>query len=264
MEDPYTFLFEFDVLCRSYDYVSDAHKLKLFPATLKGVALRWFMGLGSTSIRTWSNVKETFLSKYQDYCRMRDLREQVFRMTQKEDESLEDYVERFHYNLQRSKHSNLDHEILKTIFIRGMRDDYLDTLNLLGKGDISQEPFAEIVNICLRCSRGSSKRRSTIQDASPQIQKSIRGGVTREEIGNLFENFKTDILSTLSAKITTTQIKKTQGEADTPLAVFCPNCRKQHPLRECEMNSINLCNICELEHSTRQCLELPRLKSGLR
>jgi len=51
-EDPYTFLFEFDVLCWSYDYYSDAHKLKLFPATLKEATLRWFMGLGGNSIRT--------------------------------------------------------------------------------------------------------------------------------------------------------------------------------------------------------------------
>lgn len=64
MEDLYTFLFEFYVLWRSYDYTLDAQKLKLFPATLKGVALRWFMGLGSASIRTWNDMKETFLSKY--------------------------------------------------------------------------------------------------------------------------------------------------------------------------------------------------------
>jgi hypothetical protein len=32
-EDPDTFLFEFDILCRSYNYVQDAQKLKLFPAT---------------------------------------------------------------------------------------------------------------------------------------------------------------------------------------------------------------------------------------
>jgi len=52
VEDPDTFLVEFDVLCRSYDYVSDAQKLKLFPTGLKGASLRWFMGLGSASIRT--------------------------------------------------------------------------------------------------------------------------------------------------------------------------------------------------------------------
>jgi hypothetical protein len=35
-EDPDAFLFEFDILCQSYNYVDDAQKLKLFPATLKG------------------------------------------------------------------------------------------------------------------------------------------------------------------------------------------------------------------------------------
>ena len=34
-EDPDEFLFEFDILCRSYDYISPNQKLKLFPATLK-------------------------------------------------------------------------------------------------------------------------------------------------------------------------------------------------------------------------------------
>jgi len=199
MEDPDTFLFEFDVLCRSYDYTIDAQKLKLFPATFKGEALRWFMGLGPASISTWNAMKEMFLSKYQDYCRTRNLREETFRMTQKEEEILEDYVEWFHYNLQRSKHNNLDPEILNTIFIRGMGDHCFDTLNLLGKGDISQDPFIEIIKLYLQCSRGSSRGRSTIQDASIHIQKSASKGVTRAEIRNVFENFKTDILSTLSA-----------------------------------------------------------------
>jgi hypothetical protein len=57
---------------------------------------------------------------------------------------LEDYVERLQYNLQRSKHSDLDKDILKTILIQGMRDDCLDMLNLMGKGDISKEPYNDI------------------------------------------------------------------------------------------------------------------------
>ena len=44
-EYPETFLFEFEVLCRSYDYLLDSQKLKLFPATLKDASLKWFMGL---------------------------------------------------------------------------------------------------------------------------------------------------------------------------------------------------------------------------
>ena len=38
-EDPDTFLFEFDILCHSFDYNTNAHKIKLFPATLKESAL---------------------------------------------------------------------------------------------------------------------------------------------------------------------------------------------------------------------------------
>ena len=59
------FLFEFDILCRSYNYLQDAHKLKLFPATLKDSSFRWFMGLGEYSIRTWEYIKTTFMQKYQ-------------------------------------------------------------------------------------------------------------------------------------------------------------------------------------------------------
>jgi hypothetical protein len=49
---PDEFLFEFDILCRSYDYTTTMQKLKLFPATLKGNALRWFMSLGGENIST--------------------------------------------------------------------------------------------------------------------------------------------------------------------------------------------------------------------
>lgn len=86
------------MLCRSYDYSSNAKKMKLFPATLKDAALRWFMGLVSNSFATWDVMKWVFLKKYQYYCNTRDLREEIFGMTQKEGESLEDLVERFQYN----------------------------------------------------------------------------------------------------------------------------------------------------------------------
>jgi hypothetical protein len=38
-EDINTFFFEFDMLCKIYDYVLNAQKLKLFPTTLKNDAL---------------------------------------------------------------------------------------------------------------------------------------------------------------------------------------------------------------------------------
>ena len=100
-EDPDAFLFEFDVLCRGYDYTFEPQKMKLFPSTLKGETLRWFMGLGGGTINSWDEMKQAFLTKYQDYCRTRDLKYEIFLMNAKENETLEEYVERFQYNLQR-------------------------------------------------------------------------------------------------------------------------------------------------------------------
>ena len=56
-EDRNTFMFKFDILCRTYNYLQDAHKLKLFPATLKYFSLRWFMGLGESTIWTWDDMR---------------------------------------------------------------------------------------------------------------------------------------------------------------------------------------------------------------
>jgi hypothetical protein len=236
-EDPDEFLFEFDILCRSYDYVSNAQKLKLFPATLKGNALRWFMSLGGHVITTWDQMKQKFLNKYQDYCRTREKREELFKMMQKEDENLEDFVERLQYNLQRSSHPNVSKDILKTILLKGVRDDSLDMLNMLGKGDISKESYDEIVNLCKRCSRGAARNRLNSRDTTfSRVQKSASGGATRAEIGNLLEDFKTEMLSSFASQMDTLQIKKKQAEAEAALSIFCPQCRDKHPKRECPLD----------------------------
>lgn len=45
IKDLDSFMFEFDIFCRTYGYTDDIHKLRLFFATLKAIALKWFMGL---------------------------------------------------------------------------------------------------------------------------------------------------------------------------------------------------------------------------
>ena len=77
-EDPDTLLFEFVVICRTYDFAEDDKKLKLFPSTLKDVALRWFMGLLGNSITTWAQMQQAFNNNYRDYCRSKDTKEEIF------------------------------------------------------------------------------------------------------------------------------------------------------------------------------------------
>lgn len=169
-EDPDSFMFEFDILCRSYGYTDDTHKIRLFLATLKATTLKWFMGLGEHTITSWEDMRKNFLKKYQVYCRPRDLKEDIIMMSQKEYESLEEYLERFLYNLQKFKQHSLDPDTIRTFFLKGIRDDYLDILNVMGKGDISYFPFDKIAELCQNYSRGREK--SGKREVNSKVTKS--------------------------------------------------------------------------------------------
>jgi len=53
--------------------------LRLFLATLKDRALKWFMSLGTNLIRSWNDMQNIFIEKYKDH----DLKEEIFKMNQK-------------------------------------------------------------------------------------------------------------------------------------------------------------------------------------
>ena len=135
-------------------------------------------------------------------------------MVQKEDESLEDFVERLMYNVQRAGQTNMGLDMFKIILLHGIRDDCLDMLNLLGKGDISKEYFGKIVELCKRYSRGSSRnnrwdKRDKLEcNVFDRTQKSSNGGAIRAEIGNLLENLKIEMMSSISSKIDVLKAKK--------------------------------------------------------
>ena len=78
-EDLETFLFEFEFFYRSYGYLLNTQKLRLFQKKFKDRSLKWFMSLGTNSIRSWNDMKKIFLKKYQSH----DLKEEIFRMNQK-------------------------------------------------------------------------------------------------------------------------------------------------------------------------------------
>ena len=48
------------------------------------------MSLWMNSIRTWAQMKEVFLGKYRYYCMPSNIKDEVFKMKQKEDENLEE------------------------------------------------------------------------------------------------------------------------------------------------------------------------------
>ena len=76
----------------------------MFLAILKDGSLKWFMGIRTHSIRTQYEMKRVFLEKYKDCFMHRNLKDEVFKIVQREDENLEDMVERFAYNIKGLKY----------------------------------------------------------------------------------------------------------------------------------------------------------------
>ena len=111
----------------------------------------------------------------------------------------------------------------------------------MAAGDISQKSFEDIVELCRKYSHSKSKVGKRVRAI-----KSAGGGVTRTELGNLLENFKTDILGTLSSQIDSMNIKK--KFEDEALTIFCSRCKKRHPLKNCPLNAVSLCGLCAEEH----------------
>ena len=99
-------------------------------------------------------MKHVFLKRYQDYCWVN---EDLFGMEKKEEDNLEDYVEHFQYNLQISKERKLGKETLKTLLLKGIQDEYLEILNLIGTSDVIQLSYDDVCELFIRYSRGNSK-----------------------------------------------------------------------------------------------------------
>lgn len=77
------------------------------------------------------------------------MKEKIFNFMQIEDDNLEEFVESFKYSLQRSRHSDLDKNIVKIIFLRALREGSLELFNIVEKGDISKEDFYAIYKLCI-------------------------------------------------------------------------------------------------------------------
>lgn len=65
------------------------------------------MSLGRGVVDNWATMQTKFLEKYKEYCKSGSKVDDIFKIQQKEDESLEDYISRFLFSLK----NNLDHTL---------------------------------------------------------------------------------------------------------------------------------------------------------
>ena len=89
-----------------------------------------------------------------------------------------------------------------------MKEQWIETLNIMGKGDIYQEEYVDIIKLCIRSSRGSTRLKPAKRDMTTRDNKISGGSITRAEIGKLLEDLKIDILGTLTTQFDIMQAKQ--------------------------------------------------------
>jgi len=103
----------------------------------------------------------------------------------------------------------LKKKILKTLILQGIKDEFLELLNLIGKGDAFQLSYDDVCDLCIRYSRGISKAGKNSREVSSFFSKSTTR--TRDigvEINDLFEHFKIDFISSLNSQLDVLQVQK--------------------------------------------------------
>jgi hypothetical protein len=131
-------------------------------------------------------------------------------------------VERFQYNLRRSKQKQLAKETLKTLLPKGIHDESLEILNLMGTCDVFQLPYDDICELCRRYSRGNFKTSKNSSEPSSQYFKSAaKTRVIGAEISNSIEIFKADIISSLNSQL---DILKDKKKWEEPEETVCSRC----------------------------------------
>ena len=106
----------------------------------------------------------------------------------------------------------------------------------------------EISTIFRNHSREARKKGRVSQSMTntPSSSTSIK-----HEIGNMLEEFKSEMLHTFSLQMDTMQVKRKQEEVERSLAILSPRCTRKHPRNECPLNFIEVFLLCEENHDTK-------------
>ncbi|XP_074342571.1 uncharacterized protein LOC141680172 [Apium graveolens] len=96
-------------------------RCRLFAASLRGSVQQWFSKLGPASIRTWRQLEDLFVRKFQSTLHYSPPVATLANIKQREEESLAEYFRRF--NAEVSKVRGASEETIKNFLIAGLKED---------------------------------------------------------------------------------------------------------------------------------------------
>jgi hypothetical protein len=140
-------------------------------------------------------MQKTFIEKYRYYCKAMDIIDDIFRMIQGETGSQEDYEYIVQLTYKRAYSFKLDGNSLKLVFLKGVRGEFMENLNILTNGYVFQLEYEYIKKVFKKYFMSTRKKSRNGINVSPQSFNSTT--IIKNEIGRLLEDMKTNILHSL-------------------------------------------------------------------
>ena len=160
----------------------------------------------------------------------------IFKMSQKEGETLEDYVSRFLFNVQRNTQHNLNEESKKHLFLRGVQEESMEALDLMAGGDVTQKTWNDIKEICQNYSRATMKKGRGLRSLPHKTNGG--SGASKMELSNLLFDFKQDIINDVTTQLDTMQAQRKKDKVDAMLTKFFSHCRERKKNYTCKTIAI--------------------------
>ncbi|KAF7822923.1 putative retrotransposon gag domain-containing protein [Senna tora] len=125
-ECPITHMSRFTKACRANGASSSIDMMtRIFPVTLQEEALLWYdLNIEPYPNLSWDDIKSSFLQAYHRIELAEELRSELMRMNQGENESVRSYFLRLQWVLEKWPDHGLCEALLKGLFIDGLRTEF--------------------------------------------------------------------------------------------------------------------------------------------
>ncbi|XP_050894214.1 uncharacterized protein LOC127100949 isoform X1 [Lathyrus oleraceus] len=139
---------------------NDQLLIHYFQDNLTGVALRWYMGLDSASVRTFNDLGDAFVKQYKYNFNMAPNRDQLQSMSQKDKETFKKYAQIWREFAAQISPPLEDKEMTK-IFLKTLSSFYYEHMISSDAND-----FTKMVNMRMRLEEGVREGRLSKDEAS--------------------------------------------------------------------------------------------------
>jgi hypothetical protein len=156
---------------------TDNHELLIhyFQDSLTGAALKWYMGLNSTNIRTFNDLGEAFIRQYKYNLDMAPDRDQLRAMAQKDTESFKEYAQRWR-EVAAQINPPLEEKEMTKIFLKTLDSFYYERMIVSAPSD-----FTEMVNMGMRLKEGVREGRLAKESDSSSGTRKFEGGSSKKK-----------------------------------------------------------------------------------